>query len=790
MTRRLPDWLAAWWSGPYSNTNEMVTAELQWTWPWPPWATLLLLVVLVGCVTFFYAREKSSASRSLRVGLAVLRLAVIGLLLLMLTQVAIVLKRTVPPGIAVLVDRSASMQISDTYPPGLNQKLRDLGIDEPTRINLAKQIVTGDQGELLRKLDEKYDLHLYQVASGVERIDGELPQQVASTERLTTGSDTAQSTRLGDAVVHAMGDYPNGPPAALILLTDGVNTAGKSLDYAAQIARRRGVPLYAVGLGSDQPPRDLELTGLLVEDVVFVDDWISFRATVQAHGIANEEVRVVLRHSGQSEVLAEQQVRVGPSGEAVLVQLTNRPASPGEFQYVLEIEPQDDEINLENNRQQHTITVRDEKIRVLFVQGYPSYEFRYLKALLSRDPSIELSTYLQQADADYVAQDRVALPAFPVGRDALFEYDVVLFGDTDPQLLPGSVWPNLQALVEEKGGGIAFLAGPRFMPWGYSGISAVSLLLPVDIRSARYGDDPRDSAAGFSPQLTPLGLRSSAMQLGESFEATGEMWRNLPPIYWLAEVGRLKPAAQVLAEHPTRRGANGQNLPAICFQYFGNGRVLFHATDATWRWRFRTGDLFFARYWVQTIRFLARSKLESAGDVELAVDRQEYTRNQPVEIQLRLGDRQAALLQNSATVLLETSGLSRQRVTLAQNQATRNIYSGVLTGLAPGTYRLMLVDPALPEGTPTAQFVVKRPPGEFAQSEMDRATLTSAVNTTHGEFFTFEMAHTLLDALPAGRRIATENLPPVPLWNHPAVLVLLLTLLIAEWIVRRRVGML
>ena len=129
-------------------------------------------------------------------------------------------------------------------------------------------------------------------------------------------------------------------------------------------------------------------------------------------------------------------------------------------------------------------------------------------------------------------------------------------------------------------------------------------------------------------------------------------------------------------------------------------------------------------------------------------------------------------------------------MTLAQNQATRNIYSGVLTGLAPGTYRLMLVEPTLPEGTPTAQFVVKRPPGEFAQSEMDRATLTSAVSTTHGQFFTFEMAHTLLDALPAGRRIATESLPPVALWNHPAVLALLLTLLIAEWIVRRRVGML
>ncbi len=790
MTHHLPNWLADWWSGPYSDTNGAAAGELQWTWPWPPWATLLSLLVVVGCVAFFYARENSSASRVLRVGLATLRLAVIGLLLLMLAQVGIVLKRTVPPGIAVLVDRSASMQISDRYQPELNQKLLDLGIDEPTRINLAKQIITGDHGELLRKLAENYQLHIYQVASGIERIDGELNQQVAAIDGLTTENETAQTTRLGDAVVHAIGDYPNGPPAAMILLTDGVNTAGKSLDYAAQIARRRGVPLYAVGLGSDQPPRDLELADVLVDDIVFVDDWVSFHATIRAHGIANEVVRVVLRHPDQTDVLAEQQIRLGPSGQAEPVQLTHRPTRPGEFQYVLEIEPQDDEINLENNRQQHTITVRDEKIRVLFVQAYPSYEFRYLKTLLDRDPTIELSTYLQQADADYAAQDRVALRAFPVGRDALFEYDVVLFGDTDPQLLPRSVWPNIQALVEEKGGGIAFLAGPRFMPWLYSGISAVSLLLPVEIGSARYGYDPHDSTTGFSPQLTPLGLRSSAMQLGESFEATREIWRNLPPIYWLAEVGRLKPAAQVLAEHPTRTGSNGQNLPAICFQYFGNGRVLFHATDATWRWRFRIGDLFFARYWVQTIRFLARSKLEGSGNVELAVDRREYTRDQPVEVQLRFGDHRTAPLKDTATLLLETPGLSRQRVTLEQNQPTRDIYSGTLTGLAPGTYRLLLVEPVLPQGTPTAQFVVKTPPGEFAQLQMDRAALTTAANTTHGQFFTFEMAHTLLDALPAGRRIAIQNLPPIPLWNHPAVLALLLALIITEWIVRRRVGML
>ena len=274
----------------------------------------------------------------------------------------------------------------------------------------------------------------------------------------------------------------------------------------------------------------------------------------------------------------------------------------------------------------------------MLVFGYPSYEFRFLKTLLERDPTIQLSTYLQDADPEYTEQDKAALSALPVGRDELFEYDVLVIGDVDPRLLPRSVWPVVRAFVAEKGGGVAFIAGPRYLPWNYRDNSDVGALLPIEMTSLPLAADntlPAAVTRGFVVTPTPLGLRTAAMQLGDTPTETEQIWHRLAPLYWLAEVGGLKPAAQVLAVGPDTQAtaltltradvstnplADASNsalhtphsaIPVICFQYFGAGRVLFHAIDSTWRWRIGVGDVFFARYWVQTVRYLARGKLTS-----------------------------------------------------------------------------------------------------------------------------------------------------------------------------------
>ena len=154
-----------------------------------------------------------------------------------------------------------------------------------------------------------------------------------------------------------------------MLLTDGINTDGPSLADAAEYARRRGVPLFFVGLGSDQPVRDLKLSDLLVDDVVFVDDVVNFECKLTASGFEGRKVAVVLREKDKPAVLAKVEVTVGPDGQSQQVRLPYRPTQVGQFEFVVEVEPQEGELQTENNRQTRTVQVRKEKIRVLLVAG-------------------------------------------------------------------------------------------------------------------------------------------------------------------------------------------------------------------------------------------------------------------------------------------------------------------------------------------------------------------------------------------------------------------------------------
>ena len=196
------------------------------------------------------------------------------------------------------------------------------------------------------------------------------------------------------------------------------------------------MPLFLVGLGNDQPVRDLKLSDLLVDDVVFVDDVVNFECKADRHAaFEGRKVRVVLREKDKPDVLAETEVTVGPDGQPQTVRLPYRPTQVGEFEYVVEVEPQEGELQTENNRLERTVQVRKEKIRVLLVQAYPSFEFRYLRNMLARDETIELHTVLQEADLEHAEQDASALRVFPVRREELFAYDVVILGDVDPALL-------------------------------------------------------------------------------------------------------------------------------------------------------------------------------------------------------------------------------------------------------------------------------------------------------------------------------------------------------------------
>jgi hypothetical protein len=787
---------------------DAATWQLDSNWSWAPWLTLLLVLAAIAWTVQLYAREATSAGRGYRALLTVLRLGALGIALIMIAQWVLTIRLTGPPTVALIIDRSASMGIADRYDKSalsarISERLSENRLPEPTRLNLAKLLLTQRDQELLRELSTRYRLAMYFAAEGVERESNSAStyQRADSIRELSSNGPDSQASRLGDAVRQVLDDFRTSPPAAMILLSDGVTTAGVPLAGAAQQARQVGVPLFTIGLGRDQSPRDVEIADVLVDDAVFVDDLVNFQVQIKATGLEGEAATVTLRKAAaengasadRGTVLAEQSIVLPPSGETLTTFVVDRPTQPGQFAYVVEIAPRDDESNGQNNSQRRVVAVRDEKIRVLLAQSYPSYEFRFLKMLLERDRTIQLATYLQDADPEYAAQDKSALRAFPLSRAELFEYDVLVIGDLDPRSLPRSTWQNVRDFAAEKGGGVAVLSGPKFMPWLYQDIAEITALLPIDADTLDLTGSqqlPDAVTRGFVVRPTPVGLQSPTMQLGDTPEETARIWQTLAPLYWMFEAQGLKPAAQVLAEHPTLTGPAGRHLPVICFQFVGPGRVLFHAIDSTWRWRLGAGDVYFARYWVQTIRFLARGKLTSGAGVELSADRREYRHGEVVRLRARFRDPRAAPAGAEINVLVESPGQPRRRVALHRNSSLPGVFEGSLADLAQGQYEVVVAEPQSSGNPPATRFTVVAPPGELARLEMDAAALSYAAEISRGKFYTFANADELLNDLPTGRRVPLASLPPIPLWNRWWLLTAFLACITSEWILRKRKGML
>ena len=296
----LPTWMERWFG--LSNGPGMGIAwRLDHHWLWPPWVTLLGVAVLVMAITGIYLRESPQASRRYRLTLAVLRLSVVGLVLLMIAQVELVLQRTGLPFVVVIIDDTRSMNTVDRYDEDVRKSLEDrvlralitkksvedrertLKAKQLSRWNLARMFFAENEGTLLAALADSHKLRFYYLSDMKESRRTDVP---GILEELNTAEPNGDSTRLGFAIRGALDELRGTTPVAIVLVTDGINTEGPGLLDAATYARRKGVPLLLIGVGSDRPIRDLKLSDLEVEDVVFVNDLVHFRFKLTAQGFA------------------------------------------------------------------------------------------------------------------------------------------------------------------------------------------------------------------------------------------------------------------------------------------------------------------------------------------------------------------------------------------------------------------------------------------------------------------------------------------------------------------------
>jgi hypothetical protein len=783
-----------------ARAGEAITPQIRFEQPWSQGITLLVVLSCAVLIIWLY-RHEGQVSMPMKMTLAALRIALVVLAVFMLSEAVLSVERTGLPYFVVMVDDSASSQIADQFAnPKTRGALAELarplanGKEEPSRLAVAQGWLSRDEAGVLRTLQKQNKVRIY-LSSTSLRLLAEIdsPEEIApALEKLRGVEAKGGQTRLGDNVRKVLTELRGAPPSAIVLLTDGQTTDGESLAKAAEFAARKGVPLFPIGLGNPEPARDLELTDLLVEEVVFVDDLVRFQAKLVAHGFSGQEVVIRLKEKDRTSAdpkaardLESIKVTAPPDGQARRIEIGHRPKETGEISYILEIDPQPRELQTENNRIERTVNVRKEKLKVLFVDSEPRYEYRYLKNYLEREETIDLRVVLLSSDPEYSEQDRSALPTFPAAKDELFEYDVVLIGDADPSFLSLSQMQNLGAFVTEKGGGILFIAGANFDPLSYRG-SPLELLLPIELADARNPTAVGNAITAFRPELTVEGRANPIFRFGDDEATSAQIWQNLPELFWFLEAPRKKPAALVLAEHPTLSGSDGK-LPIFLYQFVGAGKSMFSAVDDTWRWRFRVGDRYFGRFWIQTIRFLARSKLLGQRQAEVQTDRRRYQRNQPIQIRVRFPNPGIAPSGGEVNVQVEQKGHGSRKLALRPAPGSRNLFEGALPQEAEGEYVVRLLPPPVLEGPiPTATFRVEPPAGEMERIPMNEPELIQAATLTGGKFYTPENTARLLDELPRPEKVPLDTDPPIPLWNTWAVLGLFLAVVTMEWVLRKR----
>lgn len=778
----------------------------SWHWghafPWPQWFLLLFVIAAVVFVVTVYRRDALTVHPVWRAILSGLRLTSIALLLFMISEAVLRIERTGLPYVVVMVDTSRSMDTPDQYTDSAVQQtisrlVKDGAVKSPSRLNLAKAVLTRHDGQFLRQLQQRHKLRIYTFAESASWLGNKDVIKADDIEALLPLIKKLESqgdnTRPGPAVRSVLNDLRGTPPAALIILSDGITTTSEAerLSAAAVYARAKGVPLYTVGIGNDEPLRDLALFDTLVDEVAFVDDPISVSAKLKASGYAGKSVDIRLKQAPSGKVLQQKSVRVTDDKAPLNVEISFTPTEVGELDLVLEAAPQPKEFRLDNNKESRHVSVRKEKIRVLLADNTPRYEFRYLKHLFEREKTVELSTILQDADPEYASEDQTARPHFPVQKSELLQYDVIVLGDVSLAYFTPIVMENLRGFVKDQGGGLLFIAGPQFNPVTYKG-TPLADLLPVELESAKAPGIGSSITESFQPQLTVEGLKgSSIFRFAEDEPDSLAIWNNLPGIFWFMETPDLKPGAKAFATHPTRVSGSSK-LPIIVMQRYGAGKVMFHATDETWRWRFRVGDLYYGRYWVQTLRYLCRSRLLGKDRAaELTLDRSVYQKGEPIYIRVRfLDDRQTPVNDDGVTVVLERPGDPQRKLKLTRLPQAPSTFEGQLNQAAEGAYHVVVETPAFAGAPPSKDFRVESPLKETQSLRLDVAELTQAAEITGARYYPIATAEKLPDSLPAGEPVPLKTDNPKSLWNHYLVLLAFALTLSTEWIFRKRLRLL
>ena len=723
-----------------------------------------ILVVAAAVVTLRTYRQVRAHSRPVDRGvLAGMRLAVLALLVVCLWRPVLVLSQVEPQQnfLGVLVDDSRSMRIAD--------------VDGESRAGVVRRQL-GAESPLLAALADRFAVRLFGFSSRTERVDsvGDLAHDGTRTD-------------VGQALTRAWEELSGVPLSGIVLVTDGADNADGSIEETLLPLQAAGVPVFTVGLGRDVYSRDVQISRVDTPRTVLKGAALVVDVVVAQTGYRGERVSLVVEDEGR--IVADEAVTLPADGEPATVRVRFTAADAGPRLFSFRIAPRPDEMVTQNNERNVLVVVEDTREKVLYFEGEPRWEVKFLRRAVADDENLQLAVLQRTAENKFMrlgvedAEDLVG--GFPRTRAELFQYRALVLGGIEANHFTPDQLRMIADFVGERGGGLLMLGSRRsFAEGGYAG-TPVADVLPVAMEPAPAEDGPRFFVET-DVRPTRAGRTHPATQIAETEQASSARWLDLPPITLVNAVREVKPGATTLLT------SGDESLVVLAFQRYGAGKALAFPVQDSWMWQMHV-DIDVEDQTHETLwRRLLRWMVDGVPDqVEADVPAERVEVGEPLALGAEVDDANYEEVNTSQVSAWVTDPDDELFEVPMDWTADRDgEYRASLTPRKEGLYEVRVEAAQDGEliGSDTTWVRVAASDAEYYDSTRRTAFLERIAAETGGRFYTADDLDGLADdvqTVGGGVTVIEER----DLWDMPAVLLAFLVLVVGEWGYRRARGL-
>lgn len=757
-----------------------------------PWSAFWAAAVLIAALVFFllgYRRLGGRLGRPGRLLLGGVRGAAIALVVLCLLRPQLVLSLVVPQEnvVGVLLDDSRSMRIADEA-------------DGTSRGEMLRRAfpdnADGNSGEeaLGPALREKFVTRMFRFSDTVERV-----------ESVGALDFTGARTDLGGGLGQVAEGLASLPLAGIVLLTDGADTVaggtGEAFEQTLLDLRARGVRVYPVPLGQAAFETDFELGPPDAPPRVLRGSLLEIRLPLRARGLAGRPARVEALDEGR--IIATETVRLPDDDVETSVTMLAPAEEAGVRRLRFRVAPFPGEVLTRNNERSVQVEVEDRPLKLLYFEGQPRWELKFLRRAAAGDPELQIACLIRTAEGkfyrvDIASADELA-GGFPDTREELFGYGGVVLGSVEASFFSQDQLNMLRDFVSQRGGGLLTLGGTAAYGEGGYRDTPIADILPLALPEPPASPAAARERPGGAPvrELRVLPTRAGSLhpvvRLAPDPLANEELYRGLPALTSVNRTAAPKPGASVLLEG---LGPDGESEPVLLIQRFGRGRVASLTAQDLWVWQMdasvavedETHELLSRRL----LRWLAD---EAPRRVEVSASPAASLVGERVTLKARVED-ERFLAVNGAVVEAGVTAPDGavSAVPLRWTGQGDGEYSGVYVTESSGAHRVEVRAEgaglsADAEDTRAATwFEAGAVDDEFFDAEADLELLGRIASATGGRVFAPGDAEDLVTDLSLAES-GTTVVERRELWNVPGVFLLLFGLLAAEWGVRQARGL-